>query len=65
MNGELMNEKDVSSFLGIRAQTLAVWRMKKEKLPFIRIGRRVAYRREDVERFLETNTVNVGLEAAP
>ena len=59
----LMNEKEVSSFLGIKAQTLSVWRMRKEKIPFVRIGRRIAYRKEDVERFLKVNTVEVGLEA--
>ena len=56
----LMNERQVASLLGIKAQTLSVWRMRKEKLPFVRIGRRVAYRREDVEKWLESQTVPVG-----
>ena len=56
----LMNEKEVASFLGIKPQTLAVWRMRKEKIPFVRMGRRVAYRQEDVERWLEAQTVRVG-----
>ena len=56
----LMNEKEVASFLGLKPQTLAIWRMRKEKIPFVRIGRRIAYRREDVEKWLESRTVPVG-----
>ena len=56
----LMNEKEVASFLGLRPQTLAIWRMRKEKIPFVRMGRRIAYRREDVERWLEAQRVQVG-----
>ena len=56
----LMNEKEVASFLGLKPQTLAIWRMRKEKIPFVRMGRRVAYRREDVERWLESQIVRVG-----
>ena len=56
----LMNEKEVASFLGLKPQTLAIWRMRKEKIPFVRMGRRVAYRREDVERWLDSQIVRVG-----
>ena len=56
----LMNEKEVASFLGLKPQTLAIWRMRKEKIPFVRMGRRIAYRREDVERWLESQIVRVG-----
>ena len=56
----LMNEKEVALFLGLKPQTLAIWRMRKEKIPFVRMGRRIAYRREDVERWLESQIVRVG-----
>ena len=56
----LMSEKEVASFLGLKPQTLAIWRMRKEKIPFVRMGRRIAYRREDVERWLESQIVRVG-----
>ena len=55
----LMNEKEVASFLGLKPQTLAIWRMRKEKIPFVRMGRRIAYRREDVEKWLEAQRAQV------
>ena len=58
--GNLLSEKEVAVILGIKPQTLSIWRMKKEKLPFVRIGRRVAYRREDIEEWLKAQTVSIG-----
>lgn len=56
---ELLDEIAVAKLLGIKPQTLAIWRMKKEKLPFSRVGRLIRYRKTDVEHFLTENTVSV------
>ena len=56
----LMNEKEVALLLGLRPQTLSIWRMKKEKLPFVKIGRRIGYRKSDIEKWLEAQTIPVG-----
>lgn len=56
---ELLDEIAVAKLLGIKRQTLAAWRMKKEKLPFSRVGRLIRYRKTDVEHFLTENTVSV------
>lgn len=55
----LLNEKETASLLGIKPQTLSVWRMRGEKLPFIRIGRLVKYQRSAIERFMTENSVGI------
>jgi hypothetical protein len=57
----LMTEAEVSRFLGLRPNTLAHWRLTKlQPLPFIRIGRTIRYRLEEVERFLQQRQVAEG-----
>jgi excisionase family DNA binding protein len=56
---ELLSEKEVAILLGVKPQTLAIWRMKQEKLPFVRIGRLVKYQRSAIERFMAENSVSV------
>ena len=58
--GELLTSEEVSKILGIRVQSLAVWRLHKRELPFIHVGRLVRYRRSDIEAWLEAQTVSVG-----
>lgn len=54
----LLTENEAAELLGIKPQTLSVWRChKRYSLPFIRVGRRIRYRRSACERFLESRTV--------
>ena len=54
---ELLTRDQAAEYLGIRPQTLAVWATSgRYGLPFIRVGRRVRYRRADLDRFLEERT---------
>lgn len=57
---DLLTEKEVALILGVRPQSLAVWRLHGENLPFVKVGRLVRYRREDLERWIERQTVAVG-----
>lgn len=57
MQDALYSPQDVASILGVKVHTLAVWRStKRYPLTFIKVGRRVQYRREDVEKFIAENT---------
>jgi predicted DNA-binding transcriptional regulator AlpA len=54
-----------AQYLGMKEQTLAVWRMARRKrksppppLPFIRLGRQVRYRLSDLQAFLAAETVH-------
>lgn len=56
--GALMSAEEVSALIGVSIQTLAVWRCSgRYALPFVRAGRRVRYRRSDVEAWLSRRTV--------
>jgi excisionase family DNA binding protein len=58
--GELLTTEEVAQILGIRPQSLAVWRLHKRELPFIHVGRLVRYKKKDVEAWLDRQTVAVG-----
>lgn len=53
----LLTEQDVSELLRISVKTLQGQRWMKVGLPYLKIGRSVRYRSEDVERYLEQSVV--------
>jgi excisionase family DNA binding protein len=61
---ELLTPNETAALLGMSKGTLEVWRStKRYPLDFVKIGGRVRYRRQDVEKFLEVRTVRCGPEA--
>jgi len=49
----LMTPEQVSNYLGVSIETLNVWRCtKRYNLPYVKAGRLVRYRIEDVEAFI-------------
>ena len=63
---QLLTPDQAAEFLGVRPQTLAVWRINRRyPLPFIKVGVRVKYRVEDLERFLNENTIGAVQKKAP
>lgn len=55
MNQILLTKEDVSKILGVSTGTLAVWRTtKRYNLPYVKTGRLIRYRREDVQAFIES-----------
>jgi len=49
----LMTPDEVANYLGVSVETLNVWRCtKRYNLPYIKAGRLVRYRIEDVEGFV-------------
>lgn len=63
MNMELLNdkmlidEKKLSEILGISRNGLRNMRLKKEGVPWVKIGSRVRYKVTDILKFIEENTV--------
>lgn len=54
----LLTPEAAANFLGIRENTLAVWRCtQRVDLPYVKVGRLVRYRRSALEAFLERQTV--------
>ncbi len=62
----LMNDAETAAMLGIKPGSLPVWRStRRYPLPWIKVGRLVRYRRDDVLAFLESRTVRpVSTQAA-
>lgn len=50
----LLTPAQVADKLGVSANTLAVWRCcKRYPLAYVKVGTRVRYRLEDVDRFVQ------------
>ena len=61
----LRSPERTSEMLGVALSTLANWRSSRRViLPYVRVGRRVMYREEDIERFVESRVVTGTAEAA-
>ena len=55
----LLTQKQVAAFLNTSVATLNVMRHKgKNKIPFLRWGRSIRYRREDLEQWVQNNMQN-------
>ena len=56
---ELLDERAAAEALGLRPQTLAVWRASQRyDLPYLKVGRSVRYRASDLAAFLTARTVH-------
>ena len=61
----LMTPAEVAELLGVREQTLTAWRHRgSQELPYVKAGRLVRYKKEDVERFVQMRTVGALQEDA-
>lgn len=64
-NPDLLTREEAAAYLGILAQTLAVWASaQRYALPYVKVGRLVRYRRRDLDAFLEARTVGAGATAS-
>ena len=56
----LFDKKQAAAYLGIKPQTLDVWNCtKRYNLKYIKVGRLIRYRKEDLDEFLARRTVNI------
>jgi predicted DNA-binding transcriptional regulator AlpA len=51
---KLLNESEVSELLGVSVHAVRTWRLQKKPPQFLKIGRRVLYRPQDINNFIET-----------
>ncbi len=57
---DLLSRREAAKYLGVAEQTLAVWKCNKRvDIPVIQVGRLIKYRRTDLDRFLNANTVGI------
>ena len=58
---DLINETQAAEILGLKAGTLRIWRSNgRYRLPFVKVGSRVRYRRTELARWLEARTRESG-----
>jgi predicted DNA-binding transcriptional regulator AlpA len=61
---DLLDEQAAAALLTVAPGTLSVWRsVGRYNLPFIKIGRKVRYRRSDLLAWLEKRTRETGATA--
>ena len=61
----LFSNEEAAAHIGVNPRTLEVWRCtKRHQIPFIKVGRLVRYRREDLDRWLASRTVGAVEEQA-
>lgn len=54
----LLTRKEAADYLGVKEQTLACWACAgRYRLPFVRIGRLVKYRQQDLDQFILENRI--------
>lgn len=55
---DLLTTPEAAKLIRAEPGTLEVWRTtKRYKLPYVKVGRKVLYRRSDLLKFLESRTV--------
>ena len=59
---ENLTTSEAAEYLKLASITLQVWRTNKKGPPYVRAGSRVLYRRVDLQRWMESNTVEPGTE---
>lgn len=54
----LLNTAEAAEMLRIKKGTLNIWRCtKRYDLPYVKIGRKIFYKTEDIYNFIKNNTI--------
>ena len=56
---KLLTEQEAAEYLGQSHRTLQQWRWQNRGLKYIKVGRNVRYRVEDLKKFIENNAVDI------
>ena len=60
LNNHLMDQKTAASYLGTTVGSLNVWRATgKHKIPYVRWGHNIRYRKEDLDAWIAEHLENV------
>ena len=60
----LLTEHEAATYLDVTPGTLSVWRSTgRYKIPFVKVGRNVRYKRNDLEAWLNQRTRSSGATA--
>ena len=60
LNNRLMDQKTAATYLGTTVGSLNVWRATgKHKIPYVRWGHNIRYRKEDLDAWIAEHLENV------
>lgn len=65
MNGDLLTENQAAEYITIPVRTLQRWRMTREHLPFVKLGKSVRYQKHDLDNFIKLSIVDSNLSDKP
>lgn len=55
----LLDTRPAAEHIGVKPHTLEIWRCTgRYRIPFVKVGRLVKYRRADLDAWLQSRTVN-------
>jgi hypothetical protein len=54
----LLTESEAAAMIGVKGQTMAVWRTKSTGPAYYKVGSNVRYRKDDIEKYLTTNRID-------
>ncbi len=57
MSNAFLDTRQASDFLGLKKNTLEVWRVQGRGPAFVKLGRSIRYRMADIEEFVKKQTV--------
>ncbi len=57
----LMNVQQAAEYLGLSVGTMYQWR-SQHKVPYIKVGRKVKFKKDQLDQWLADRTVHVGVE---
>ena len=55
---QAMTDREAAKVLGLSVATLRAWRLRRRGPRFLRFGRAVRYLIADLDRFIESNTID-------
>jgi len=56
MHSDFITTKQAADFLGLRANTMEIWRLRGTGPRFVKLGRAVRYRLSDLEDYISAQT---------
>ena len=60
---EMLIPQQAADYLGVKVETLGVWRCtRRHPIPFVKVGRKVCYRKSDLDRYIQSRTQNRGYD---
>lgn len=58
---DLLTRREAAAYLGVTAETLAVWAStRRYPLRFVKVGRLAKYRKSDLDAFITSRTISCG-----